>query len=241
MKFSFFHEPELEFGSGGTHVDIRYGITQHGPLDIDETTAPSKLRVGLIGTDETIAAIRHGGSNPPPATMNATAELQWRSPVLSFSVPRKPPQIPNTPSLTRLPTALSNRLLATLPCRGNGNMANLGWWISDWNITRRQHDVQIGRASGSGPKRDRAQKDRLGFRVGYFDEQVRGRRNLGRFVLRRRIRSGVVQQEVSAGVGVSESVLLLIRLRGVHQEHGEVGHRLKLCIEDAALERPAIR
>lgn len=58
MKFSFFHEPELEFGSGGTHVDIRYGITQHGPLDIDETTAPSKLRVGLIGTDETIAAIR---------------------------------------------------------------------------------------------------------------------------------------------------------------------------------------
>src|ERR1700694_1292156 len=58
MKFDFFHEPELEFGSGGTHVDIRYGITQYGPLDVGEATAPTKLRVGLIGTDETIAAIR---------------------------------------------------------------------------------------------------------------------------------------------------------------------------------------
>jgi hypothetical protein len=58
MKFSFFHEPELEFGGGGTHVDIRYGIAQHGPLDIGETTAPTALRVGIVGTDETIGALR---------------------------------------------------------------------------------------------------------------------------------------------------------------------------------------
>lgn len=58
MKFSFFHEPELEFGGGGTHVDIRYGIAQHGPLDIGEATAPTALRVGIVGTDETIAALR---------------------------------------------------------------------------------------------------------------------------------------------------------------------------------------
>ncbi len=58
MKFSFFHEPELEFGGGGTHVDIRYGIIQHGPLDIGEATAPTGLRVGIVGTDETIAALR---------------------------------------------------------------------------------------------------------------------------------------------------------------------------------------
>lgn len=29
MKLSFFHEPELEFGNGGTHVDIRHGVMLH--------------------------------------------------------------------------------------------------------------------------------------------------------------------------------------------------------------------
>jgi hypothetical protein len=58
MKLSFFHEPELEFGNGGTHVDIRHGVMRHGPLDLDEASAPCQLRVGLIGTEETIAAIR---------------------------------------------------------------------------------------------------------------------------------------------------------------------------------------
>ena len=32
VKMEFFDEPELEFGSGGTHVDIRHGIMLHGPL-----------------------------------------------------------------------------------------------------------------------------------------------------------------------------------------------------------------
>jgi hypothetical protein len=58
MKFAFFHEPELEFGNGGTHVDIRYGLSQHGPLDIDEASAPNSIKVGLVGTDETISAFR---------------------------------------------------------------------------------------------------------------------------------------------------------------------------------------
>jgi hypothetical protein len=58
MKLSFFEEPDLEFGGGGTHVDVRYGITQYGPLDIGDTKAPTQLKLGLIGTDETIAAIR---------------------------------------------------------------------------------------------------------------------------------------------------------------------------------------
>ncbi|MGC2331046.1 MAG: hypothetical protein WA581_06315, partial [Candidatus Acidiferrales bacterium] len=58
MKLSFLQEPELEFGNGGTHVDIRYGILRHGPLDLGETTAPTQLRVGLVGTEETIAAVK---------------------------------------------------------------------------------------------------------------------------------------------------------------------------------------
>lgn len=58
MKLSFLHEPELEFGDGGTHVDIRHGLMRYGPLDLGETSAPNQLKVGLVGTEETIAAIR---------------------------------------------------------------------------------------------------------------------------------------------------------------------------------------
>ncbi len=58
MKLTFFEEPELEFGGGGTHVDMRYGLAQYGPLDIGDTKAPTQLRLGLIGTDETVSAIR---------------------------------------------------------------------------------------------------------------------------------------------------------------------------------------
>jgi hypothetical protein len=57
MNATFLHEPELEFGNGGTHVDIRYGLLRYGPLDVGDTTAPSRLRVGLIGTEETISEI----------------------------------------------------------------------------------------------------------------------------------------------------------------------------------------
>lgn len=58
MKLSFLQEPELEFGNGGTHVDIRYGVMRHGPLDLCDPSAPTQLRIGLVGTEETIAAIR---------------------------------------------------------------------------------------------------------------------------------------------------------------------------------------
>ena len=58
MKLSFFHEPELEFGNGGTHVDIRHGVTRHGPLDVDDSASPTHLRVGLVGTEETIIDLR---------------------------------------------------------------------------------------------------------------------------------------------------------------------------------------
>jgi hypothetical protein len=58
MKLSFFDEPALEFGGGGTHIDVRYGISQYGPLDVGDVKAPSQLRVGVIGTEATIAAVR---------------------------------------------------------------------------------------------------------------------------------------------------------------------------------------
>ena len=57
MKAEFLEEPELEFGTG-THVDIRYGIRTFGPLDRGTTTAPREIRVGLVGTAETVEGVQ---------------------------------------------------------------------------------------------------------------------------------------------------------------------------------------
>lgn len=58
MKLSSLKEPELEFGNGNTHIDIRFGLMCHGPLDIGDTTAPTQLKVGIVGTEETVSALR---------------------------------------------------------------------------------------------------------------------------------------------------------------------------------------
>jgi hypothetical protein len=45
-------------GHGGTHIDIKFGLKNHGPLDAGEETAPTHLRVGLVGTEETIDSVK---------------------------------------------------------------------------------------------------------------------------------------------------------------------------------------
>ena len=75
MKLTFFEEPELEFGGGGTHVDMRYGLAQYGPLDIGDTKAPTQLRLGLIGTDETIGAIRQWFDRCKPGVERKESKL----------------------------------------------------------------------------------------------------------------------------------------------------------------------
>ena len=57
MNLTFLEEPELEFGAG-RHVDIRFGIMNHGPLDFNETLAPKVISVGIIGTSETIDGVQ---------------------------------------------------------------------------------------------------------------------------------------------------------------------------------------
>ncbi len=58
MQIHFLDEPQLEFGDGGRHVDVRFGIAQHGPFDRGATTAPVDLKVGLVGTSETVEGLR---------------------------------------------------------------------------------------------------------------------------------------------------------------------------------------
>jgi len=56
MKTDFFHEPELEFGTG-RHIDIKFGLMNHGPFDFDNPLAPKKIKLGIVGTPETIEGI----------------------------------------------------------------------------------------------------------------------------------------------------------------------------------------
>lgn len=56
MKVGFIHEPELEFGTG-RHIDVRFGLMNYGPLDIGDSTAPKEIRVGVVGTTETVEGL----------------------------------------------------------------------------------------------------------------------------------------------------------------------------------------
>jgi hypothetical protein len=56
MKTFILPEPELEFGAGN-HIDIRFGLMNYGPLGYDSRLAPKQIRLGLIGTNETIEGV----------------------------------------------------------------------------------------------------------------------------------------------------------------------------------------
>ena len=56
MKTEFFQEPELKFGTG-RHIDIKFGLMNYGPFDFDKPLAPKKIKLGIVGTPETIEGI----------------------------------------------------------------------------------------------------------------------------------------------------------------------------------------
>lgn len=56
MKLEIISEPELEFGSG-KHVDIRFGLMHFKPFDYKDPRAPQGIRLGVVGTNETIQGL----------------------------------------------------------------------------------------------------------------------------------------------------------------------------------------
>lgn len=58
MNLNYLEEPPLEFGSG-KHIDIRFGIMNYGPLDVESQVAPRQINVGIVGTSESIDGVRH--------------------------------------------------------------------------------------------------------------------------------------------------------------------------------------
>lgn len=58
MNLSFLPEPDLEFGEGGHHIDIRFGLTRYGPLDLSSANRPQQIRVGIVGTPQNVEQVR---------------------------------------------------------------------------------------------------------------------------------------------------------------------------------------
>jgi hypothetical protein len=56
MKATHIPEPELEFGAG-RHVDVRFGIANYGPFDRDKRAANPTIRLGVVGTHQTIEGV----------------------------------------------------------------------------------------------------------------------------------------------------------------------------------------
>jgi hypothetical protein len=58
VTYDFIDEPELEFGGGGRHIDIRFGIMDYGPADVETERAPKRITVGVIGTPANAEGLR---------------------------------------------------------------------------------------------------------------------------------------------------------------------------------------
>ena len=56
MRLNFLQEPELELGTG-RHVDIRLGLMNYGPLDNEHPLAPREIKLGIVGTPETVEGV----------------------------------------------------------------------------------------------------------------------------------------------------------------------------------------
>jgi hypothetical protein len=54
MIAELLNEPELEFGGGFRHVDIRFGIMSYGPFDVTSELAPKRIRIGIVGTEKSV-------------------------------------------------------------------------------------------------------------------------------------------------------------------------------------------
>jgi hypothetical protein len=54
MKLTKLLEPELEFGGSMRHLDIRYGLIDNGPFDAGTDAAPSRIRIGIVGSADIV-------------------------------------------------------------------------------------------------------------------------------------------------------------------------------------------
>lgn len=58
MRAGFIHEPRLEFAAGA-HIDIKFGMMNHGPLDALSELTPEKIRLGIVGTAKDVEGVHN--------------------------------------------------------------------------------------------------------------------------------------------------------------------------------------
>ena len=80
----YIQEPTLIFGDGKTHIDPKLGLTLYGPLRSDEgnSSTPLSIRVGIIGTGETM-----GQTKLFLSRLNNTIESENKDPFQNPSFP----------------------------------------------------------------------------------------------------------------------------------------------------------
>ena len=91
IEISHIDEPELEFGGGGRHLDIRFGIMDYGPFDVAHAEAPKRVRVGIVGSVDTVEGTTRWMDGvvlvcQPKAVVNPICfrrSLAWRMTALS--------------------------------------------------------------------------------------------------------------------------------------------------------------
>ena len=58
IRCRYFPEPLISFSAGGLHVDPKSGIARYGPRSYGTSRHPEHVRVGLVGSSETIEKSR---------------------------------------------------------------------------------------------------------------------------------------------------------------------------------------
>lgn len=108
MNVTILPEPELEFGNGGRHIDIRFGLANYGPLDGARRVQRGPLTLGVVGTPACIADLTHWLER----CRNGIPARQSKQPTLFPSFPGCGPEgaIPT-------PLLLSPRLTRPIPER----------------------------------------------------------------------------------------------------------------------------
>jgi hypothetical protein len=109
-------EPELEFGSGA-HVDARFGIMNHGPLDVTDERAPKRIRIGIAGTPETTELCREWLDH-------CRREIPARASKKPHLFPRFPGFHPDEAFYSTL--VLDDTLTRTIPSRTFEDLAKAG-------------------------------------------------------------------------------------------------------------------
>src|SRR5260370_41591082 len=90
MQIELLEEPELEFGAGGRHVDTRFGLLNHGPLDAGQPRALRQIRLGIVGcgrTTESLLRWLEKGRNQLLGASPRQPNLHPRFPRLGIDAP----------------------------------------------------------------------------------------------------------------------------------------------------------